>query len=147
MFAGKQANGYWEIFVESEGDYEISLRRWPIEYNEGINSAPIIPADLKYLQEHHDPDRNYAITHFRGQAISATYARLVIQGYDVNKSFPENTDIHSPDYLTNEKGDITAVNFRLHLIKGSTRMSAWFVDGANDGEVFGVYYVYVKKLI
>lgn len=70
VFAGKQANGYWEIFVESEGDY-----------------------------------------------------------------------------LTNEKGDITAVNFRLHLIKGSTRMSAWFVDGANDGEVFGVYYVYVKKLI
>lgn len=49
VLAGKPCGGYWEIFVEKDGQYEISLRRWPKEFNQPITSEPLVPAELKYL--------------------------------------------------------------------------------------------------
>lgn len=145
VWAGRPVDGYWEVFVEEEGNYELSLRRWPKEFNKGITTAPRILPDLKYFQ-HHDRERNYAITHSNGKSITANYARLVIQGYDLNKTFPINTEESTPDFYTNENGDVTAVNFRLPLKKGTTRMSAWFINGADNGEAIGAYYIYVEQV-
>jgi len=56
---------YWAIEVERDGDYEISLRRWPVEADKGIN------------------DGTY------GKAFNYKQARLVIGDVDETKEIPE----------------------------------------------------------
>ena len=50
------------------------------------------------------------------------------------------------DYEVTGEGEVTAVNFRLSLKRGSTKLSAWFVNGRDDGDIAGVYYAYITKL-
>src|SRR5262249_35738727 len=40
--AGKEANGPWHVLVERDGEYHISLRRWPKEADAGITAG--VPA-------------------------------------------------------------------------------------------------------
>ncbi|CAA6677827.1 MULTISPECIES: arylsulfatase [unclassified Lentimonas] len=56
---------YWAIEVEKAGEYEISLRRWPVEADKGIN------------------DGTY------GKAFNYTQARMRIGDIDVTKEIPE----------------------------------------------------------
>ncbi len=56
---GSKANGFWAIEVERDGEYEIALRRWPIEVDKPINAAIN-----------------------GGKAITATKARLTIADVD-----------------------------------------------------------------
>ena len=63
------------------------------------------------------------------------------------KQIPENVLGNTTfDYNTTEKGEVTAVNFRLPLERGSTKLSPWFVNGRDDGHITGAYYAYVTKL-
>ncbi|MBN1507904.1 MAG: arylsulfatase [Sedimentisphaerales bacterium] len=55
ILKGTQANGFWAVEVARAGEYEFSLRRWPVEADAPINAA--IPG---------------------GQAIRASTARLAI---------------------------------------------------------------------
>lgn len=64
---GQKRNSFWAVEVARDGEYEISLRRWPEEVD-----APITAAI---------PD---------GKAISATTARLKIADVDVTKPIPQN---------------------------------------------------------
>ncbi|MFT5904961.1 MAG: arylsulfatase A-like enzyme [Cryomorphaceae bacterium] len=56
---------HWAISVERDGDYEISLRRWPVEADKGIN------------------DGTY------GKAFTYKQARMRIGDIDVSKDIPE----------------------------------------------------------
>ncbi|MBN2134066.1 MAG: arylsulfatase [Sedimentisphaerales bacterium] len=59
---GLKANGFWAVDVARAGEYEFSLRRWPMEIDAPINAA--IP---------------------KGKAIRAQQARLQIADVDVSK--------------------------------------------------------------
>ncbi len=65
ILRGMEANGFWAVEVAKQGDYEFSLRRWPIEVNAPINGA--IPG---------------------GRAIQAHAARLTIGEVDLTRPVP-----------------------------------------------------------
>jgi len=62
--AASKANGFWAVEVERDAEYEIALRRWPIELDAPINAAA------------------------SGKAINATQARIAIAGVDQTKPVP-----------------------------------------------------------
>jgi len=64
---GPKDNSFWAVDVAHDGEYEIALRRWPMEVNAPITAA--IPG---------------------GKAISATTARLKIADVDLTKPIPES---------------------------------------------------------
>jgi len=64
---GPKDNSFWAVDVAHDGEYEIALRRWPMEVNAPITAA--IPS---------------------GKAISATTARLKIADVDLTKPIPES---------------------------------------------------------
>ena len=64
---GVKNNGFWAVDVELAGQYEISLRRWPLEVNAAITGA---------IEG--------------GKAIDAKTARLKIADLDIGKPVPEN---------------------------------------------------------
>jgi len=66
-----------------------------------------------------------------GNAINPTHARLKIAEFDLTEPVRE--------------GD-KAVVFRTSLKKGLTRLQGWFVDGRENGESNGAFYIYVKHL-
>jgi arylsulfatase A-like enzyme len=63
--AGAAVNGFWAVEVARNGQYEISLRRWPREVDQPITAA--IPG---------------------GKAIAATTARLKIASVDLTQPIP-----------------------------------------------------------
>jgi len=64
---GLKNNSFWAVEVARDGDYEISLRRWPQEANTPIRAAVA-----------------------GGTAIKPAKARLKIAGFDKTKDIPEN---------------------------------------------------------
>ncbi len=64
---GSKSNGFWAVEIERDGEYEISLRRWPAELNKPINAA--IP---------------------NGRAINAAEARITIADIDQKKPVPRD---------------------------------------------------------
>lgn len=120
----KPANiGFWYLDVESAGDYEIEIRRWPKEGK--VSDTPIeasIPkgADVPGVQ---------AFRARPGRSISAKQAKLKIGGLDLVKDVPEKA---------------AEVTFQLKLEEGPTQLEALFLG--DDNQVTGAYYAYVKKL-
>ncbi|HUW20837.1 MAG TPA: arylsulfatase [Sedimentisphaerales bacterium] len=64
---GEKRNGFWAVEVARDGEYEIALRRWPLEVD-----APITAAIAD------------------GQAISASTARLRIADFDRTRPIPRD---------------------------------------------------------
>jgi arylsulfatase A-like enzyme len=110
-----QRNGTWTLFVERDGEYEISLRRWPIEADLAITEA---------APEHKGVDGIYA----PGDALPIARADLKIAGMEKSKP------ISSSD---------KEVKFVLPLRRGPTDLQTWFRD-ADGKELCGAYYVYVN---
>lgn len=130
ILAGKRCDGFWSINVESEGLYEFSLRRWPKEVNASITAGIPVPPELKKLI-YDSEDIDYAFTHDEAVALPATHARLKVVDFDESKLIPDGA---------------TEVSFQVRLQAGNARLQTWFVQGIDDGDTHGVYYVYVRKL-
>ena len=133
VLRGDHCDGYWAVEVNRDGDYEFELRRWPREIDQPITS--VLPGsestsktDIPALPH---PRLTAAAQVARSKAITATNARIKIADIDMTKPVPSNG---------------TAVTFKFPLKAGKTRLQAWFADGRDDGELFGVYYVYVTRL-
>ena len=106
----------WNVLVERDGQYEISLRRWPVEADTPI-TAPLPP--------YQGVDGSYPA----GKALPATKARLKIGPVDVSKPVgPEDK----------------AVTFNVNLPAGKTLLETWFYD-AQGKELCGALYVYVRR--
>lgn len=112
--------GYWNIDVETGGEYEIELRRWPRE------SATAITAGL---EPGADVPGTKAFRARPGLAFPATNAQLKIGG----KEFAEKVNA----------GDL-GVKFRVRLKPGPGRMSGLFTDA--EGRSMGAFYAYVRRL-
>ncbi|MDO8540078.1 MAG: arylsulfatase [Opitutaceae bacterium] len=113
----QKKNGAWALFVERAGDYEIALRRWPIEAD-----APITAA----LPPHHGVDGTTAA----GDAFPVASAEMKIG--DVGQIRTVGTD---------DK----AVTFNVRLKGGRTELQTWFRD-ADGREIAGAYYVYIRRV-
>lgn len=106
----------WNILVERDGEYEISLMRWPAEANLAMTAAsPLFKA----------PAGDYAA----GVALPVAKARLKIG--DLDRSAPV------------KEGD-KAVTFTLTLKAGRTQLLTWFYDAAGK-ELCSAYYADVRR--
>jgi arylsulfatase A-like enzyme len=114
--AGLKRNGHWNLEVAKAGEYEIVLRRWPVEAK-----API-RAEL--------PPKPHADGTFpRGVALPIAAARLQIGSFDSTKPVTE-TD--------------KEITFAVPLDTGRTKLQTWFLD-ADKQPLAGAYYVTVRK--
>lgn len=125
--AGKVCNGYWEVLVESDGEYEFELRRWPREAGHAVQ-AGIDGDDVEWRREECWPEAHDAFT--GGKALPIETAQLRITGIEA-------------EY---ESVDPTAecVTFKVRLRTGPAHVQTWFTD--NVHLAVGAYYVYVRKI-
>jgi hypothetical protein len=111
--------GHWAVKVLTPGDYEISLRRWPVEADQPI-TAPLPPGDDV-------PGASKAFRTHPGVAIPAVTAVLRIDSRDL-----ETKPV--------EAGD-RSVTFTTTLTAGSYQLAPVFVDA--EGNEVGAYYAIV----
>jgi len=126
---GDLAHGWWEIMVETDGEYEFELRRWPEEAGHRVRGG-IEGPDVEYYAEGVQPgtaENNYS----GGVAVAIDTAGLLISG------FPEQWTDVNPD----DKGTI----FRMKLPAGPRHLRAQF-SAAAPGFYSSAYYVYVRKV-
>lgn len=115
--AGGPRGGPWNVQVEREGEYEISLRRWPAERDLPLRA----PCPEKQMQ---------AGSLVAGKALPIASARLSIAGQDLSaKTGAEDK----------------AADFRVKLQRGKTLLHGWFQDEAG-ADVCGAYYAYVRRV-
>ncbi len=119
---GKVGSGYWSINVKQEGDYEISLRRYPKESNLPINGTTpkITTTDLPGLQ--------FDIP--EGVHLNVTRASIKI-----GENLTQSIDVSETD---------KSANFKAYLKLGKMNLTANFITTHATQQV--AYYVYVKKL-
>jgi len=98
---GEPKNGFWAVEVARAGEYEISLRRWPLEVDRPIHSA--IPG---------------------GRAIQAARARLTVGEIDVEKTVPDGA--REVTFLVRLKPGKTRLQTWLTAEDGTSR-GAYFV--------------------
>lgn len=117
---GVARNGWWNVFVDRPGQYEITLRRWSAEADAALDAG---------LPPYEPTDREGSPVHFNaGKALPIAKARLAVSGFDESRAT-------SP-------GD-KAVTFTVTLGRGATRLQTWFHDGSGK-ELCGAYFVYVR---
>ncbi len=114
---GEKKNGVWNVLVERAGDYEIALRRWPVEADAPIRAG---------VPEYKGADGTYPA----GVALPVAKARLRVG----------DTDLSRPVALEDR-----AATFKVALKAGRARLQTWFLD-AEGRELCGAYYVYVRRL-
>jgi len=116
----KRPRAFWPVKVVADGEYQIELRRWPVEVDAPIHAD--IPAGANvYGQDAHRTRP--------GQGFPAAKADLSIGDQRLTVDIDERT---------------RAAIFRTRLSAGSQRLSAKFY--ADSGRSLDAFYVYVRKL-
>ena len=110
-------NGPWTIQVDRAGDYQIELRRWPVEANTAMTAG---------LPTYQAVDGTYVA----GKALPIRQARLKVATFD------QTVPVTEAD---------KAISFTVNLPAGPTNLQTWFLN-ANGGLLTGAYYVYVNRL-
>ena len=110
-------NGVWTIQVERAADYQVDLRRWPVEADTAITAGlpPYTAVDGTYVA---------------GKALPITQARLKVANFD------QTVPVTATD---------KAISFTVNLPSGPTDLQTWFLN-ANGNLLTGAYYVYVTRL-
>lgn len=117
---GPENTGYWNVNVVTAGEYEIALRRWPVEAAAAID-APLPPEP--------DVPGERAYRTAPGIAIQPVKATLLIGDNSLTTKIVPGT----PE-----------VRFRLQLPVGKTELTASFETAT--GEQYGAYFAYVTLL-
>ena len=110
-------SGAWSLVVEHAGDYEFSLRRWPVEADAPITAA--MPA-------YQGIDGGFAA----GDAFPVASAEMKIGNL-----------LRQKPVVADDK----AVTFNVTLPRGPMELQTWFRDAAGQ-EIAGAYYVYVRAM-
>ena len=113
---GPNKNSPWNLEVQENGRYLISLRRWPAETEAAITAA--MPA-------YRGVDGSYTA----GRALPITRARMQIGDQSLSQAV-----------TTTDK----AVHFIVDLKKGRTRLKTWFDDAAGN-TLCGAFYVDIER--
>ena len=118
--AGIQTNGFWVLDIESDGNYEITLSRWPLYLNLPITSGIPKRPSIKGTS---------VIESRVGKALPINEALISIGDAKMRKLIDDNQ---------------TKVSFTLKLkASKNNRLSTSFIG---DGINMGAYYVQIKKL-
>ncbi len=114
-------SGCWNVRVERDGRYLVSLQRWPREADAPIASGlpPNEPADMTFGA--------YPV----GRALPITEARLQIGDRRLRR-------VVGPKDIS--------IDFELGLSGGTTRMQTWFCNGKAGHVLCGAFYVYVRRI-
>jgi arylsulfatase A-like enzyme len=119
---GAQGSGYWSVEILKAGDYEISLRRYPIESQLAINAV------AKGLTTEEMPGLEEAIP--TGVSMNYVAASIKIDG--------------QVDEKIQFEADADSAKFKVNLKEGKTILNASFFN--DKGEENVAYYVYVEKV-
>jgi len=117
----KAVTGFWNVNVVANGNYEVRIRRWPVETSAAIDQKLPPGADVPGQTPYRGKP---------GKPVPAVRATLTI-GDETWKSSKINS------------GDQETV-FNVALKAGKTRLSSLFFTA--DGTQYGGYYAYVKRL-
>ncbi len=117
MAAGGPRGGVWQIDVETAGEYEIALRRWPRELELPL-SAGLSPPPFQL--------KGKKVT-----VLPVAAAKVAIQGKTASAK--------------SSGKDAKEIVLRLTLERGTTQMQAWFQD-AGGADLAGAFYAYVRPL-
>ena len=126
---GDRAHGWWEIMVETEGEYEFELRRWPEEAGHRVCGG-IEGDDISYYVEGVQPGRG-EVSYSGGVALDIDTAGLFVSG------FPEQWIPVGPE----DRG----ATIRMALPAGPRHLRAQF-SAAASGFYSSAYYVYVRRV-
>lgn len=113
---GGPRGGPWNVQVETEGRYQIELRRWPRHVDLALSAG---------IAE----QKTRVGVHPAGKALAIAGARVSIAGQELQKSAGAADK---------------SVTFEVSLKAGRTQLQAWFVDGEGK-ELSGVFYAYVSR--
>jgi len=115
---GGPQGGPWNVLVERDGTYEISLSRWPAELGLPLTAG-------------REPQKMTAGNLPPGKAVPVAGAKLTIAG----QSFQKKTGPQDVSVL-----------FRVSLKGGvKTKLHAWFQD-ASGADLCGAFYAVVKRV-
>ncbi|WP_282121988.1 arylsulfatase [Algibacter mikhailovii] len=119
---GNVGSGYWTLEIQEEADYEISLRRYPIESNLPINQTipEVTTEEVKGLQFNIPKGKNLE------------YTKASIQ---FENAFSKQAEVIA---------GAESVNFNTHLKAGKTKFRAHFMNQENEQNI--AFYVYINKL-
>ncbi len=119
---GVIGNGYWSVDILKSGNYEVSLRRYPIESNLAINATtPAITKENLPGLENDIPE---------GKNLSFIKATI-----EFENQLKFEKDVNETDVST---------TFTVSLEAGKTKFTANFLDEAEQNNT--VYYAYIKKI-
>jgi arylsulfatase A-like enzyme len=120
---GMTCNGYYEIFVEQAGTYNVSLRRWPLETTHTITGSIDPKDDVEWNK---DGVGNEDQEHYSGStALKLNQAKLEIGNDLFEQAICEQSD---------------SVNFTVHLRQGPGRLKSTFHGAEIE---LGAYYVVI----
>jgi len=126
---GVLAHGWWEIMVETDGEYEFELRRWPEEAGHCIQSG-IEGSDMGYYEAGVQAGRGEN-SYSGGVALDIDTAGLFVSG------LPEKWVDVAPE----DRGAV----IRMALPAGPRHLRAQF-SAAAPGFYSSAYYVYVRRV-
>jgi len=118
--AGDPNTGFWHVQVIEDGQYEIRLRRWPLEIDMPIDAGLEPGASVPGVQPYRARP---------GKAVPVVRASIKIGDQQEERK----VDTGSHDAV-----------FTLKLKAGKTKLSGRFYS--QKGDEIGAYYAYVKKL-
>ena len=117
----KKHEGHWAVKVVTEGNYQISMRRWPQESQQPITAALAAGANV--------PGATKAFRAVEGKAVMATRATLRLNEKDLEMKPVTQSD--------------QEISFTTKLKVGSHKLAPVF--HTKEGEL-GAYYTIVTKL-
>jgi arylsulfatase A-like enzyme len=119
--SGSKGSGYWSVDVLDAGDYNVSLRRYPIESNLSLNATVdgVTTEQMPELENDLPAGVNLNIVE-----ASISFGDEVYEKMAVEK-------------------DAMSADFKVHLESGKTQLNASFIDAKGVENV--AYYVYIEK--
>lgn len=121
LVPGAFRGGPWNVAVEREGDYEVTLYRWPPEASAAIRGG---------LPEKKPAPMSTGRAIVAGRALPIQKAKLEVAGQAQEKTVGERD---------------VSISFRLRLPAGRTQLQGWFTDGGGK-DLCGAYYATVTAL-
>ena len=122
---GKRHNGVWLLDVMRDGDYEITLRRWPEETGYPITAVPKLD-ECEFLK-----DCAWVSSRLRVRGVDAGVTRIKIGDVDVKQ--PIKANAHSSV-------------FRVKLKAGEADLQTWFIDKEGK-ELCGAHFCLYRTVV
>jgi arylsulfatase B len=132
---GQKINGRWFVEVDSAGDYNIELRRWPREENKPMTyGGDVAGLNADYMVR--VTKEGKLAKRKQGKAIPMDSVRLKITDVNDKALFDQTKSVNINDHF---------INFDLTLSKGKNSIESWMFNSQSKFENRGAYFMYITK--